>query len=76
MYKKAIQLTPNNLFAHSGLAATYALMGKEEEARAEAAEVLQINPKFSVEYMAKISQYKRQEDTDQYMQGLRKAGLK
>ena len=76
MYKKAIQLTPNNLFAHSGLAATYALMGKEEEARAEAAEVLQINPKFSVEYMAKISPYKRQEDTDQYMQGLRKAGLK
>jgi tetratricopeptide (TPR) repeat protein len=76
MYKKAIHLTPNNLFAHSGLAATYALMGKEEEARAEAAEVLQINPKFSVEYMAKISPYKRQEDTDQYMQGLRKAGLK
>ena len=30
------------------------MMGREEEARAEAAEVLRINPKFSVDYFAKI----------------------
>jgi adenylate cyclase len=76
MFKKSIQLTPDNLFAHSGLAATYGLMGREKEARAEAAEALRINPKFSVEYAAKIIPFKRQEDKDQLIRGLRKAGLK
>jgi adenylate cyclase len=76
MFKKSIQLTPNNFFAHCGLASTYGFMGKEKEARAEAAEVLRINPKFSVEHLVKISPLKRQEDKDQLMQGLRKAGLK
>ena len=44
MYKKATALTPNNIFAHLNLAATYNLIGKEEEAKAAAAEVLRINP--------------------------------
>jgi hypothetical protein len=52
------------------------LMGKEEEAKAVAADLLRINPKFSLEYVAKTSPYKRQEDKDQLIQGLRKAGLK
>jgi adenylate cyclase len=76
MYKKSIQLTPNSAPAHWCLAATYGLMGREEEARAVAADLLRINPKFSVEYVAKTSPYKRQEDKDQLIQGLRKAGLK
>jgi len=41
-----------------------------------AAELLRINTKFSVDYVAKTSPYKRQEDIDQLIQGLRKAGLK
>ena len=52
-YKKAIQIAPDNIFAHIGLAATYSMMGREKEARAEAAEVLRINPKFSVDYLGK-----------------------
>jgi adenylate cyclase len=76
MYKKSIQLTPNSAPAHYVLAATYGLMGREEEAKAVAAELLRINPKFSVEYVAKTSPYKRQENTDQIIEGLRKAGLK
>jgi tetratricopeptide (TPR) repeat protein len=76
MYKKSIQLTPNSAPAHWSLAATYGLMGKEEEAKAVAADLLRINPKFSVEYVAKTSPYKRQEDRDQMIQGLRIAGLK
>ena len=54
-YKKAIQLSPNNIFAHIRLAATYSLMGREKEARAEAAEVLRINPKFSLDWLQKQS---------------------
>ena len=54
-YKKAIQLAPDNILAHIGLAATYSMMGREKEARAEAAEVLRINPKFSVDTIAKAA---------------------
>ena len=74
-YKKALHLSPDNLFAHLGLAATYILMGREEEGRAEAAEVLRINPKFSLGSFAKILPFKDQSVIDNYINALRKAGL-
>jgi len=74
--KRAIQLAPDNIRAHYSLAATYIMMGREKEARAEAAEVLRINPKFSLEYLAKILAYKDQSQTDKVINALRKAGLK
>jgi len=52
-FKKAIQRAPDNILPHIGLAATYSMMGREKEAGAEAAEVLRINPKFSVDNYAK-----------------------
>jgi adenylate cyclase len=75
-FKKALQRSPDNLFAHLGLAGTYSLMGREEEAHAEAAEVLKINPKFSLDSFAKILPYKDQSVIDDYINALRKAGLK
>ena len=75
-YKKAIQIAPDNISAHLGLAATYSMMGQEKEARAEAAEVLRINPKFSLDYKEKTLPYKDQSITDRYAAALRKAGLK
>jgi len=75
-FKKALQRSPDNLFAHIGLAVTYSLMGRDEEAHAEAAEVLRINPKFSVDYWAKISPFKDQSVIDANINALRKAGLK
>jgi adenylate cyclase len=74
--KKAIQIAPDNISAHMGLAATYSMMGREREARAEAAEVLRINPKFSMDYVAKNLGYKDQSETDKFHNALRKAGLK
>jgi adenylate cyclase len=73
-YKKALQRAPDNIFAHIGLAATYITLGQEKEARAEAAEVLRINPKFSLDSYAKllVDQSKR----DKFIDALRKAGLK
>ena len=44
-YKKVLQRIPNHLNAHLSLAATYSLMGREKEARAEVAEALRINPR-------------------------------
>jgi adenylate cyclase len=76
-YKKAVQLEPNNIFAHLGLAGTYNLMGREKEARADAAEVLRINPKFSMDSYAKSSSIqKNQVELDKFFDALRKAGLK
>jgi adenylate cyclase len=75
-YKKALSLQPNNLFAHLRLAAAYSLLGREEEAHAEATEVLRINPKFSLENFAKTVPFKNQDDTEHLINALRKAGLK
>jgi adenylate cyclase len=75
-YKKLLQVYPNHLGAHLGLAATYLFMGREKEARAEAAEVLRIDPKFSVEIYASTSPFKSQRATDNFIEPLRKLGLK
>ena len=76
-YKKAIQITPDNFIAHLGLVATYSLMDREQEARAEAAEVLRINPKFSLDkWAATPGRFRDQSARDRIVGGLRKAGLK
>jgi adenylate cyclase len=75
-YRKSLQREPNNIFAHTGMAATYIMMGREEEARTEAAEVLRINPNFSVDALAKSLPFKEQSMIDNYIGALRKAGLK
>ncbi len=76
-FKKAIQGSPNDIMSHLGLAATYIRMGREEEARAEAAEVLRINPKFSLDsYAKKLPPPRDQSRRDEYINTLRKAGLK
>jgi adenylate cyclase len=74
-YKKALRVQPNNLFPHLRLAAVNSLLDREEEAHAEAAEVLRINPKFSLQRFAKTVPFKNQADTDHLINALRKAGL-
>jgi adenylate cyclase len=76
-FKKALQRAPNYIGAHVGLAATYSLMGRENEARAEAEEILRINPKFSVDYFVRtVLTYKDQSEIDKVVNALRKVGLK
>jgi len=55
--------------------AAYGSCGREEEARATAAEVLRIGPEISVEDYARHLKFK-EEDTKLVMDGLRKSGLK
>jgi adenylate cyclase len=74
--KKAIELSPNDLFAHISLAVTYVKLGRDEEAKAEAAEVLRIHPKFSLDYFAKVNPLKCQSVLEDNIACLRKAGLK
>ena len=75
-YKKALKLQPDDLFTHLGLAQTYVKLGHEKEAQAEAAEVLRIHPKFSLEHYAKTLPFKDQSVADDIIACLRKAGLK
>jgi adenylate cyclase len=76
-FKKAVQRSPDNLLAHLWLASTYSMIGREKEARAEAAEVLRVNPKFSLDYFGKITFFFRDESVrEKNISALRGAGLK
>jgi adenylate cyclase len=75
-FKKALQRSPDNILAHNYLAACYINMDREKEAHAEAAEVLRINPKFSVDHFAKVLNFKDKSQRDKLINALRKAGLK
>jgi hypothetical protein len=75
-YKKSLQLAPDNIVSHIGLAATYSLLGREQEARVEVAEIMRVNPKFSLDSIVKMLPYKDQSQTEKVVNALRKAGLK
>jgi len=74
--KKAIKRQPNSIYAYLTLVATYIMLGREDEARAAAAEVLRIDPEFSVEYFAKTRPHIDPANTARFCDALRKAGLK
>jgi TolB-like protein/predicted Zn-dependent protease len=73
--KKALHYQPDFLTAHARLAGCYAALGREEEADAEAAEVLRLHPKFSVMKIAKRMQIRDKDVKQRYIDLLRKAGL-
>jgi adenylate cyclase len=75
-YRKAIQIAPDDMLAHLYLTGAYMMMGREKEARAEAGEVLRINPKFSLDKYANIIPYKDQSEKNRVINALWKAGLK
>jgi TolB-like protein/Flp pilus assembly protein TadD len=76
--KKAAALIPNENATHINLAISYAELGREDEARAEVAEILRIAPQFSVyvERMRQTLPYKDPAEIERIIAGLRKAGLK
>jgi adenylate cyclase len=75
VFKKTLHYQPDMLPTHVRLAACYAALGREEEAHAEAAEVLRLNPKFSVKWQAKIIEIVDKAVKERYIDALRKAGL-
>ncbi len=74
--KKAVEREPKNGLAHLALVSGCIFSGREEEARAAAAEVLRINPNFSIEQYAKTLPFRDRYQVDCAIDGLRKAGLK
>jgi TolB-like protein len=74
--KRALLYRPDFWPTHIHLAVIYSEQGQEEEARAAAAEVLRINPNFSLELLRQNLPYKDPAQSERDMAALRKAGLK
>jgi adenylate cyclase len=70
--EKAVHQVPDSLWARIMMTVVYSWSGQDEKARGEAAEILRIQPKFTV----KRGAYKRKEDTDRFVSALHRAGLK
>ena len=70
--EKAVKQNPDDLIARLMLTAVYSMAGRDEKARAEAIEVLRINPKYSLAKAEKRAKFKYK---DKMIAALRKAGL-
>ncbi len=75
-FKRLLTLWPDNLLGRAYLAATYASAGRDPDARAQAAEVLRIDPNFSAEGLVKRFSIRNKTLLDQMVTDLHKAGLK
>jgi adenylate cyclase len=74
--KSVITRNPNHFAAHADLAILYIDLGREEEARTEIAEVLRVNPKFSLKRMTQTSPFKDPAVLAHRVANVRRAGLK
>jgi adenylate cyclase len=70
-----IARTPGTDSSRMMLAACYGHLGRIEEARAVWAELLKVNPNFSLEQRARVLPYKDPRDFQRIVEGLAKAGL-
>ena len=75
LYQRSINQTPEWINPHIGLTACYAAMGRLEDARTQAAEVLRIDPRYSIGRYATAMTYKQPEHAQHYLDALREAGL-
>jgi adenylate cyclase len=73
---KAVRQNPKNVLSRVTLCSIYSLAGRMDEARAQAKEIIRINPKFSLDRYAKTDPQKNQAVKKRYIDALRKAGLK
>ena len=73
--QKVIKRSPDYWLSHFELAADYGLLGRENEARAAAAEVLRIRPDFTIAKLFDI-EFRDTADKERTIEVLQKAGLK
>jgi adenylate cyclase len=74
--KRALPLILNSVPLHWNFTICYAELGREEQARAEVAELLRLIPDFSLEYWRQILPFKDPAMLERELAALRKAGLK
>jgi adenylate cyclase len=74
--RDCVSRAPDLRAGHVGLAVAYAKLGQMENAHAEVAEVLRVQPNFTISgTMKQLVSFKAPEDDKHYFEGLRKAGL-
>src|SRR5262245_51739523 len=74
--RDCVSRAPNLRAGHINLAMTYAQLGQMGEARAEAAEVLRMQPNYTISGTTRrFVAFKDPEDDKHYFEGLRKTGL-
>ena len=73
--KKMLERAPDSLMAHLLLAAVYSEMGRQEDAKIQVAEILRINPEFTLEHFPQAVLIRNQDEKKRHMDALRKAGL-
>ena len=78
VYKALLKRSPNNMFAHIDLTATYSAAGRQKEARQQAEELLELDPTFSLnKYEKTVSPlFSEEAELEKYITNLRNAGLK
>jgi adenylate cyclase len=75
-WKKAIDRFGPFLFRQAFLAASYGELGRDDEARAMAQQLLKTNPNFALKSWELARMYKNPKDTERLLDALRRAGLK
>ena len=77
-YREVLKRSPENLFSHMSLTATYIASGREEEAHQQAEEVVKLNPSFSLDKYAAnlLGLITDKPKAERFIADLRKAGLK
>lgn len=73
---KFLVSNPDNFGAHVMLACSYSDAGRDEEAQAQAAEVLRLSPNFTTEIWRRNQFFKDPAERERHVNNLRKAGLK
>ena len=72
----AVERNPKSKLAQIALAATSILTERQEDAHAAAAEILKIDPTFSLVQYGRTPPFKDKSQVDLVINALRKAGLK
>jgi adenylate cyclase len=73
---RVLDRNPGFLPAHGILTVSYVELGRHEEARAQAAEIMKLSPQTSLEALRQRIPYKDQAVLERLFDGLRKAGVK
>lgn len=74
-FEHGIERNPDNLSMHVGLASTLGEIGRKQQARDSAAEIMKLQPTFSILNYAKQLSYRDPVELKRFKEGLRNAGL-
>ena len=73
--KEALLRYPGVVTPHRHLAVCYMRLGREADARNEVAEIIKLEPAYSLQRLSFRLPFKHQEDRERYLDDLRRAGV-